>query len=210
MPIKGIYLAAAGTGAVVLYAGFKGKKWTDVTHAVLEGKDPAKVPSAYDIQTSPEAFTQGSYGYGGYNVSGGTVGGNAIAEDALKYQGTGYVWGGAPGNGAGHWDCSSFANAVIGRDLGMAIPMYGAGKYHGQSHGPTTVVWLVWPGAKRVASGQQGAGDLAIWQTHMGILTDSAHMISALNSSLGVQRTTIHGGAPGGEIVTYKRLKAAS
>lgn len=209
MPVKGIYLASAGAGAVVLYAGFKGKRWTDVTHGLLAGKNPTSIPETQNITTSTAAFTQGSYGYGGYTVGSGTVGGEAIAQDALKYQGAGYTWGGVPGSGQ-TWDCSSFCNAVIGRDLGMAIPMYGAGKYHGQSHGPTTMIWLVWPGATRVPKGQQGAGDLAIWQTHMGILTDATHMISALDTRYGTIRTTIHGGAPGGEIVTYKRLKAAA
>jgi cell wall-associated NlpC family hydrolase len=208
MPVKGVYLAAAGIGTVVVYAGFKGKKWTDVTHSLLAGQDPKASLLSYPIETSQAAYAYG-YGSSSTSISGGTVGGRAIADDALKYTGAGYVWAGAPGSGRGHWDCSSFVNAVVGRDLGMDIPMYKAGTYHGQAHGPNTVIWLAWWGATRVPKGQQGAGDLAIWQTHMGILTDSTHMISALNGQLGTQVTTVHGGAPGGEFVTYKRLRAA-
>ena len=209
MPAKGLYLGMAGFGAVILYAGFKGKKWTDITHGLISGQSPANAPSLYPITTSPIAYQQGAYGYGGYSIgTGGTASGEAIASDAVKYQGASYVWAGAPGSGAGHWDCSSFANAVIGRDLGMDIPMYKAGKYHGQAHGPNTIIWLAWPGAKRVSG--PAPGILAIWQTQMGICVDGNKMISALNGQLGTQVTTIRNGAPPGEIVTYKQLKASA
>lgn len=209
MPVKGIYLAGAGIGTVMLYAGIKGKKWTDVTHSLLGGQNPASGKEAYPIVTSPIAYQQGAYGYGGYNAgTGGTVGGEAIAEDALKYQGAGYVWAGAPGSGAGHWDCSSFVNAVVGRDLGMAIPMYAAGKYVGQAHGPNTLIWLAWSGCQKVNSPAPGV--LAIWQTHMGICVGGTKMVSALNGQLGTAVTTIQGAAPAGEILTLKQLKAAA
>jgi cell wall-associated NlpC family hydrolase len=209
MPVKGVYLAGAGIGAIMLYAGFKGKKWTDVTHGLISGQSPADSQSIYPIVTSPVAYTQGSYGYGGYAVgTGGTASGEAIAQDALKYQGATYVWAGTPGSGEGHWDCSSFCNAVIGRDLGMAIPMYGAGKYHGQAHGPNTVIWLVWPGAVRVSTPEPG--DLVIWQTHMGICIGGGKMISALDTNAGTVVTTFKDGSPSGEIKMFKRLKAAS
>lgn len=208
MPVKGVYLASAGLGTVILYAGFKGKKWTDVTHGLLSGQNPATMGQSNPIVSSSVAFQQGAYGYGGYAVSsGGTVSGRAIAEDALQYQGTGYVWAGTPGSGEGHWDCSSFCNAVIGRDLGMAIPMYAAGKYHGQAHGPNTLIWLTWSGAKRVSS--PGPGILAVWQTHMGICVGGNKMISALNGQLGTKVTTIQEAAPAGEILTFKQLKAS-
>ena len=209
MPAKGVYLASAGIGAILLYAGFKGKKWTDVTHSLISGQNPADVQSPYPITTSPIAYQQGAYGYGGYSIgTGGTVSGEAIASDALKYQGASYVWGGAPGSGAGHWDCSSFVNAVVGRDLGMAIPMYAAGKYVGQGHGPNTIIWLAWPGARKVSG--PAPGILVIWQTHMGICLGGQKMISALNGQLGTQVTNIHDAAPPGEIAIFKQLKAAA
>jgi len=209
VPVKGVYLASAGLGTVILYAGFKGKKWTDVTHGLLSGENPASIGQSNPIVTSPVAYQQGTYGYGGYAVGGGgTVSGRAIAEDALQYQGASYVWAGAPGSGAGHWDCSSFCNAVIGRDLGMAIPMYAAGKYHGQAHGPNTLIWLVWNGCSRVKTAAPGV--LAIWQTHMGICVGGNKMISALNGQIGTKVTTIQEAAPGGEILTLKQLKASA
>jgi cell wall-associated NlpC family hydrolase len=210
VPVKGVYLAGTGIGAIMLYAGFKGKKWTDVTHSLISGKSPTDTQAAYPITTSPVAFQQGSgsFAYGGYSIgTGGTASGEAIAQDALKYQGASYVWAGAPGSGAGHWDCSSFVNAVVGRDLGMAIPMYGAGKYIGQAHGPNTLIWLAWPGAKRTSTPEPGT--LVIWQTHMGICLGGTKMISALNGQLGTQVTTIAAAAPPGEIRTFKNLVAA-
>jgi len=211
MPVKGVYLASAGIGAIILYAGFKGKKWTDVTHSIISGQSPTATQGAYPITTSPVAYQSGSgsFGYGGYSIgTGGTASGEAIGQDALKYQGASYVWAGAPGSGAGHWDCSSFCNAVIGRDLGMAIPMYAPGKYIGQAHGPNTIIWLAWPGARRVS--QPSPGVLVIWQTHMGICLGGDKMISALNGQLGTQVTTISEAAPPGEIKTFKQLKASA
>jgi len=206
MPIKGGYLIAAGGGAILLWSGIRGKSWSTVLRSVVAGQDPRATLSAYKIASSPAAFSAGAGAGGGLPVSGSGMG-SQIAIDAEQYKGSGYVWGGAPGSGRGNWDCSSFANAVIGRDLGLAIPMYKAGAYHGQSHGPTTVVWLVWTGAQTIPRNQAAAGDLAVWQTHMGIFIDSQHMISALNSSLGTQVTTVSGGAPRGEILRVRRLK---
>lgn len=212
MPVKGLYLAAGGIGSVMLYAGFKGKKWTDVTHALVGGENPQNVAQSYGIQTEPAAFqpTQAA-GYGGSfgGIGGGTATGQQIAEDALLYKGAGYVWAGAPGGGhaEGHWDCSSFCNAVIGRDLHMAIPMYKGGSYNGQAHGPSTLIWLAWPGCRRIPRAEASAGDLAIWQTHMGIVIDNNHMISAQDAQLGTNVSSIIG--PPGEIVTIKQLVAA-
>lgn len=205
MPVKGIYLGGAGVGAVMLYAGFKGKKWTDVTHGLMSGQSPSGVPQTYGITTAQAAYNATGYGSGaaGYGAAGAGSNG-AIVQDALKYKGAGYVWAGAPGNGAGNWDCSSFCNAVIGRDLHMAIPMYKAGSYHGQAHGPNTIAWLAWPGAKRVSGPAPGV--LVIWPTHMGICIDGTHMISALNGALGTQVGTIAADGPKFEPVTYKAV----
>lgn len=203
MPVKGVYLAAAGIGSVILYSGFKGKKWTDVTHQLISGKNPTQVPQTYGITSANFA-----YGYGGTGIAqpGGPVSGELIAADAEQYKGAGYVWAGVPGSGAGNWDCSSFCNAVIGRDLHYGIPMYKAGTYHGQAHGPNTTVWLAWPGAYRVTTPQ--AGDLAIWLTHMGICLGGNQLISALNGAIGTQETTIQEAAPGLEPLVFKRMKA--
>jgi peptidoglycan DL-endopeptidase CwlO len=207
MPIKGGYLLAAGGGAILLWSGFKGKKWSETLRNLISGKNPSITTTAYPITSAPAAFTtQDSTGVAAHASV--TATSSDIANDAQRYIGSGYVWGGAPGNGAGHWDCSSFVNAVIGRDLGLAIPMYKAGAYHGQSHGPTTVVWLAWTGCFTIKKQDMAPGDLAVWQTHMGIITGPNRMVSAQDQQLGTRETTISGGAPFGEILFVRRLKS--
>ena len=209
MPVKGGYLLAAGGGAILLWSGFKGKKWSSVLRNIISGHSPQITTTSYPIVSTPAAFdTTSNVGVPAHQRA--TQSGEAIAGTAQRYIGSSYVWGGAPGSGAGHWDCSSFANAVIGRDLGMAIPMYKAGAYRGQSHGPTTVVWLAWPGAFTIHRNDASPGDLAIWQTHMGIIVDNGvHMVSAQDQQLGTRQTTIAGGAPFGEKLFVRRLKGA-
>jgi cell wall-associated NlpC family hydrolase len=130
-----------------------------------------------------------------------------IAQDALKYAGHGYTFGGVPANG--QWDCSSFVNMVVGMDLGMAIPGYNAGKYDGKTHGPVVMDWATWTGATTVSSPQQD--DLCVWAGfgalgHIGIATDPQHMISALNTHSGTVHTPIAGYGPGSVPVIYRRL----
>lgn len=142
----------------------------------------------------------------------GPAAGNPVAVDADRYVGLGYVYGGAPATGRGHWDCSSFVNWVVGHDLGMAIPGYAAGKYTGAEHGPDTIAWAGWPGASHVAS--PAAGDIVIWAGagtggHMGIVTGPDQMISALNSREGTRKTQIQGVGPSGVPLVYRRLNGA-
>ena len=201
-------MLAAG-GGLLLWSGIKGKNWSEALRAVVSGKNPQTAATlAYPIQTSQAAYTSGA---GTVNAStNASSTGISIATDAQRYVGSGYVWGGAPGDGQGHWDCSSFCNAVIGRDLQLAIPTYKPGGYWGQAHGPTTVVWMVWTGCFTIPRQDATAGDLAVWQTHMGIFTDNGHIISALNSQIGTKITTLAGAAPFGELLRVRRLKAVT
>lgn len=211
MPVKGGYLLAAGGGALLLWAGFRGKKWTDALRAITKGQDPRATLTSYPITTSSAAFNTSS-GEAAVGASGAiTQTGQAIASDAMSYNGAPYVWAGAPGpHGVGPWDCSSFCNAVIGRDLGLAIPLYKPGSYHGQTHGPPTGVWLVWTGAFTIKKQDTAPGDLCVWQTHMGIAISNDQYISAYDTQEGVRVKTIHGGGPFGEVVFIRRLKAVT
>jgi cell wall-associated NlpC family hydrolase len=207
MPVKSSYLLFGAGGAVLLWSGFKGKKVTSAVRDLISGRNPEAQPLAYPIVTSSAAY---AYGGGVAASPVGSVVGKGIAVDAEQYKGAGYVWGGAPARGIGNRDCSSFANWVIGHDMGLAIPLYKAGTYTGNSHGPPTGVWLLWTGAFNIARRDAAAGDLAVWQTHMGIVIDNNHMISALDSQLGTQITTIEGGAPTAEKLFIRRLKAVT
>jgi cell wall-associated NlpC family hydrolase len=92
----------------------------------------------------------------------------------------------------------------------MAIPFYGAGKYDGSVHGPATGSWIIWTGATTV--GHDGnvaqAGDLAVWQTHMGICTGPNQMVSAQNPGSGTQVSSINGFI--NEFLFIRRLHAVT
>jgi len=207
--IKAGYLLAAGGGGLLLWSGFTGRNWTKTLRAVIQGQDPTQLAQDQSIITSPAAYTsQSNVGVPAHGAASAT--GMAIAQQAQQYIGSGYVWGGAPGSGSGNWDCSSFTNAVVGRDMGLAIPLYKPGTYHGQSHGPTTGIWLVWSGAFTIHRQDAAPGDLAVWQTHMGIFVSNSQIVSALNQSLGTRQTTVSGAAPFGEKLFVRRLKAVT
>ena len=138
----------------------------------------------------------------------------SLAADAMQYAGKGYVFGGAPANGLGIWDCSSFVNWCWGHDLGGAIPGYSAGTYDGKSHGPAVINWATWSGAKTI-HGPPQSSDLCIWAGigalgHMGIATDGQHMISALNHIQGTIHTPIAGFGPAGVPVMYRRITGSA
>jgi cell wall-associated NlpC family hydrolase len=209
MPVKPGYLALAGAGAIIALAGVKGWAVSGTLRDILSGKSPSG-------QKQANAITPATYPVTGLTGGAETTGPGAsnIANSALEYIGFKYVWGGAPANGGS--DCSGFVNMIVGWFGKMAIPGFAAGTYDGTSHGPATLQWLAWNGCYRVPGGIQNAqsGDLAVWQTHMGIIvqggatTQQAMMVSDLNPSLGTQETTVAGGAPPGEILVIERLKA--
>lgn len=216
MPVKSGPLLITGAGAIVMWAALKAKAPSEVLRALLSGKPLDTVPPVDTItgSTPAAAYGYGAYGYG--SVFSGTTG-STVANDALKYQGHLYVYGGAPGpNGANGWDCSSFVNWVLGHDLGMTLPGSRTPGYNGTSHGPTTVSYWGWSGAKNVTLGtanaekQAQAGDLVVWATHMGIAIGNGRMVSALNDQLGTEVTTISGGAPKGQTALLKRIPSTA
>jgi cell wall-associated NlpC family hydrolase len=203
--VDGVALGTAAAGALLVYAGITGKSVPHALQAIISGKSPAAVKASYQISGSPAS---GGGGPGTMSFAGATQTGAAIAADALRYQGTGYTWGGAPANGPDSHDCSSLVNQVLGMDLGMTIPGYAGGTYHGQVHGPTTVEWLAT--AQCITVGHSGAaaqaGDLAVWQTHMGICLGPDQMISAQNPQSGTRISSVDGFIP--EFLFIRRLKA--
>jgi cell wall-associated NlpC family hydrolase len=199
--ISGIALGEIAVGLVLAWSGIENVSITSVIGSFLSGQEPTPGP-AVTYATAASDSTPGSDGTTG---TPGTTS-SAIANDALKYNGAGYVYGGAPANGIGDWDCSSFVNWVIGHDLGGAIPGYSAGTYTGTSHGPTTGTWLLWGGCTTISSNAADAvaGDLCVWQTHMGVAIGSGQMISAQDEALGTGIANIAGAIPG-ELLFVRR-----
>ena len=200
MPLKPSYLALIGVGGIVAVSGIRGWKIGSTFQDIISGKNPTT-----DAQLTAQ-ITGASAGGPTTAAAGGATG--DVASTAESLVGFPYTWGGAPANGSG--DCSSFVNWVVGHLCGRAIPGFKAGTYTGTTHGPTTLTWLAWSGTgvNRVSKGQAQPGDLAVWQTHMGvIIDDGVNMVSDLNPSLGTLRTSIAGGAPPGEILSVLRLR---
>jgi cell wall-associated NlpC family hydrolase len=198
MPIKAGYLLLAGAGGVAILSGVKGWSLSKTFRDIVGGTNPKNQKQANPI-------TGAAYPVSGIVGSSGGGTNSAIANSALEYVGFPYTWGGAPANGSG--DCSSFVNMIVGWFNGRAIPGYSAGTYSGQVHGPATLQWLVWGGCTTIPLSSAQPGDLAVWQTHMGIIVDNGqHMVSDLNPSLGTLETTISGAAPPGEVLRVRRL----
>lgn len=171
----------------------------------MQGKKPEATTTAYQI-TNPSITSSGGVAASGANVTGLA---STLAADAVASVGKWrYVFGGVPAQGV--VDCSSLMNEIIGDQNGLAIPLFAPGTYHGQSHGPPTTVWLVWSGCFTIKAQDAMPGDLAVWQTHMGMIVGANQLVSALNPSLGVRQTTITGAAPPGEVLRIRRLKAVT
>jgi cell wall-associated NlpC family hydrolase len=209
MPVSGLGVAYTLSGFVLLWSGVKNASIKDTLTAFLKGTVPAQGP-AQDLTIGVTDSSTGSNADSSGAASGASVSDNSIASDALKYVGHSYVYGGAPGtDGTSGWDCSSFCNWVLGHDLGMTLPGDTSPGYSGTSHGPTTLSYLGWSNATTIghSASLAEAGDLCVWQTHMGIATGGGNMVSALNEQLGTKETTIAGGAPGAEILFVRRIK---
>ena len=138
-----------------------------------------------------------------------------ITSAALRYQGSGYVYGG-PGWPPGNWDCSSFVSEVIGRQLGLGLPgggRWGSPGYPPNAHGPDVDAYDTWGGSVPVAAGTPGA--LVLWagagpNGHIGICLGPDKMISALNPNYGTAVTPINGYGPGGLSPVYRAVTGAA
>jgi cell wall-associated NlpC family hydrolase len=202
--LDGIGVTYGLAGFVLLYSGWSNRSLKDTLTAFLKGQAPKANP------TGPVSLSVSDPNSGTSGSSGTTPTNNSIADDALRYVGHSYVYGGSPGtNGQSGWDCSSFANWVLGHDLGMTLPGSSSPGYSGTSHGPTTVSYLSWSGASTISNdgSKAQAGDLLVWQTHMGFALGNSQMVSALDESLGTKVTSISGGSPGAELLFVRRIK---
>lgn len=198
-------MAYTAGGFVLLWSGVKGATVGQTLRALLHGENPSAVsepPPTVGILDS----SSGAAPAAGLT---GSASDSAIASDALRYKGHPYLYGGAPGPGGTRpWDCSSFCNWVLGHDMGLTLPGSSSPGYNGQSHGPATTTYLLAWSKYRVKGGASVAvaGNLLVWQTHMGIALGGGQMISALDPALGTRVTTISGGSPTGEVLSVIRV----
>jgi cell wall-associated NlpC family hydrolase len=217
--LSGLAVGALGIGSLFVYGGVTGRSPLATLRTIIQGQAPTAtaigtpivVPAA-PVATpgGPGPSGSGRGGRPGVSPLTGSSIGAQIANDAQRFVGAGYVFGGAPAKGVGNWDCSSFVNYVVGFDVGLAIPRYPAGHYDGSTHGPVTMEWFAWIGAVTVSTNGDDAlpGDLCCWQTHMGIAIGGGQMVSArsAHSSPPTGINKINGDIPG-EILHIRRLK---
>lgn len=174
-------------------------KWpSDPIKNILRGT-PAPEAAA-NTSDAAEAAVFAAYWSGGSSSSSGGTGSSgggaapgstsAIAQDALKYVGAGYVFGGNASQ-VGHWDCSSFVSYVLGHDLGLPLPggRWGDPGFPPHAHGPTTSNYLLWGTA--LNRNQVQAGDLVVWPTHMGIALSQTEIVAARTTASGTGTSQI-------------------
>jgi peptidoglycan DL-endopeptidase CwlO len=188
--LSGKAVALTVGGFVLLWSGIKGQTLGVTLQYLLHGQ---LVPRAAEAPPSLGVNDNASPSATGVAVTTTT---STIANDALKYQGHAYLYGGAPGpSGAGPWDCSSFVNWVLGHDLGMTLPGSTSPGYSGTSHGPSTLSYLAWSGARTVGHSASASepGDLVVGATHMGIATGDGNYISAHDPAEGTTVSPVSG-----------------
>lgn len=132
------------------------------------------------------------------------VGRGVIAQQALKYQGAGYTWGGNASS-IGEWDCSSFVSKVLGQDCGLALPggHWGDPGFPPHSHGPTTLQYMLF--GTGINLNDVEPGDLIVSTEHIGIAISKTQMISAESPQSGTGIASFPGGFPAGPPV-YRRV----
>lgn len=218
---KLIPIALVGIGGYLLWFAIhywaRGGWPTTPVKSVLQGKG---VPSAQtttttslssDVQAEEVAVDswstssdKGGSGSGIQTAAAVSATGSAISDDALKYKGQGYVWGGNASS-PGDWDCSSFVSYVLGHDLGHALPggKWGDPGFPPNSHGPTTVQYMLF--GTGINLSQVQAGDLVVSTEHIGIAISPTQMISAQDPQLGTNIGNFPGGFPSGPPI-YRRV----
>jgi cell wall-associated NlpC family hydrolase len=198
MPINGPALGALSIGSIFLYSALKGKSVLASAQAIITGKSPATVKPTLQITDSPPSTDTNS-------STTLPSGNNSIVGIAMKSNGQHrYIYGAPPP--IGKVDCSSWVSEVLG-DAGLPIPggTWAQMTHNGTEHGPTTISYLGWSGAKTIGHSPSDAqpNDLVVWQTHMGICIGPNQMISAQDEKLGIGTSTIH--IPG-ELLFVRRL----
>jgi cell wall-associated NlpC family hydrolase len=192
--ISGTGLVAVLAGSVFLYAGIRGKSVLGSVQAVISGKSPETGPAANTISAPTEPVTPAGQTSAGGTIPGTALSNNAIAAAAEASIGHPYLYSGVPGtNGKSPWDCSSAVNYWTAVNCGLPIPGFPAGSWTGTSHGPATGSWLLWGYLQHVARKDVIAGDILVYQTHMGVAISNTDMVSAEDRAQGTQQSSIDG-----------------
>jgi cell wall-associated NlpC family hydrolase len=129
----------------------------------------------------------------------------AFANLALTYAGkVPYEFGGwQPSTG---WDCSGAVGYLLS-NWGIILPGLTSRWYASSGYHPSdAAAYLTWEHAWTVPQSQAWAGDLYVWETHVGIALDNYYMLSALDAQYGTAVTPVAGFGPANETLTVRRI----
>jgi len=183
MAINGVALGALAMGGVFLWSAIKGKSILATTQSIITGKNPGDLPNANPI-TEVTSVTDTSTG----NGNGQLPSNNNIVTIARANKNSPYHFGGPPPNGT--TDCSSWTSKIL-HMAGVKNP--GGAPYNPNSHGPNTISYLSWSGARTVGHSAKDSqpDDLIVGLTHMGIATGNGNYISNHDVIEGVTEKSI-------------------
>jgi cell wall-associated NlpC family hydrolase len=113
------------------------------------------------------------------------------------------------------WDCSGMVGWLLAVEFGLVLPGEFAPIVEKTFvwnpdlgyHPPGANGYLVWRTAETIEQSAAMAGDLYVWETHVGIALDPYFMVSALDDLYGTAVTPVEGFAPPGETMVTRRIK---
>ena len=186
-PIRGSAVNAALmlAGIILVYTGLRNITIADYLRSVIK-LGPLPGPASGGLTAAQKQATEEGRaleGGGTLNAPGGTTTGQSVAAAALSFVGkVPYIWAGESPNG---WDCSGMVTYILHTMFGLELPS----NVH-----TTSQVFYVWSGAATVTTPEPG--DLACWVTHVGIMVDGGHMVSAVNPMDGTRLDNISSWPP--------------
>jgi cell wall-associated NlpC family hydrolase len=174
--ISGVALGMATAGGILMYFAINNIPMLDGLRSLVKGKIPTGATTGASkgvaaalagIASKAQSTADAASSAGSPTSQFASTTGQKIADDARKYLGVPYVWGGASPSG---FDCSGLVTWVLHHDLGINLP---------DNNHTVTGQFLVWGGAKDVPRSTASAGDLCCSMEHIGIAVDSSNMIHA-------------------------------
>lgn len=200
--MSGVGVAVTVAGGFLVFAAVKDFSPLSGLRAIVAGQSPttvalAKTSGLQNEAPAIQAILEGTSSAAGTPGAPATSTGSAIADDALKYQGTPYRYGGATPQAG--FDCSGLIYYVLGHDLGIkGVPR-------------TIGAQNLWPGATTIGASQAQPGDLVLWpygvgpDAHGGIVVGAGEYVNAPYTGTVVRvdpiPSTLHGGPP-----VYRRV----
>lgn len=170
MPISGVGLSMAATGAFITYVAISDQPPLDALRNLLKGTPTPILPAG----SSGGIATDFN---GGNAVNGSATG---LAGAALRYVGRPYQWAHNfdPPNGGG--DCSGLVYRAF-HDIGYNTPRYSSWQYP---------VWK----AVRKRQTEPLAGDILWWTGHVAIAVGNGNMVEAPTVGIPVRVVPIRKG----------------